>query len=508
MLEGIYDGFLLLMNANTIMFIIVGVIAGLIIGIIPGLGGVIGLVLMLPFVYKMDPATGLIFLLAFHAVTCTGGSITAILLDVPGTLSNAATLIDGFPMSQKGEGDRAIGAALTSSMLGGIFGGVVLAVLIPLIRPIVLLFGSPEIFMMMLFGISFIAVLGRGSQIKGLISGSMGILLAFFGYATIAGVPRYSFGTLSLYDGFELIPIVLGLFALPEVLDLVTTGGTFAKVPPPAVKGKRFSLTAGTIQGIGDVFRHWMLFLRSSVIGTIIGIIPGVGGETAVYVAYGQAKQASKCKDEFGKGCIEGVIAPESANNAKEGGSLMPTLGFGIPGSTGMAILLGAFFIMGLEPGPLFLREHIDIVWSLVYTLIGANILGALICIVFAKQLSKVSFVRGHILAPLILICCLIGAYAPTNSIMDLMWMFVFGVIGYAMRRYNYNRPALVLGFVLGPEVERYLHLSLKAYGPLFFLKPIALILLILFIVVLAYNPIKQAWNRRRMTKGGLGYER
>ena len=493
----IIEGILSFLTPAALPFIFGAIIIGLILGILPGIGGMVTLALMLPFVYGMDAKLGLSILLAAHAVTATGGSVSAILVNIPGTNVNAATLIDGFPMTQKGEGNRAVGAGLTSSMLGGIFGGLILALLIPVMYPIALAFGAPEIFVLVIIGISFIGMLGTGSMIKGLIAGFLGILLSFIGWGQVTGTARFTFGTMSLLDGFHIIPIALGFFALPEVIEMMKTGGSLAKVDLNKYL-QRGWITRGTVQGITDVFRHWWLFLRGSIIGTVIGIVPGVGGETAPFIAWGHAKQFSKHPEQFGKGCIEGVIAPESANNAKEGGSLVPTISFGVPGSASMAILLGGFLILGLEPGPLMLRYHIDIVWSLVGVLIFANVIGAIICIFFAGQLSRISFIRGHLLAPLVLVLCVIGTFSVHSDLIDVIWMFMFGTLGYAMKVFGYPRPAMLLGFVLGSIAEIYFHIALKAYGPLFFIRPITLVLIFFLFASIGFESFNRYRKKRR----------
>ncbi len=319
------------------LFMTIGVIIGLILGIIPGIGGLIGMALFLPFVFAMSPVQALPLMVALSAVSYTGGSITAILVNIPGMDTNAATLIDGFPMSQKGEAGRALGAALVSSGLGGLATVFLALAMTPLVLPMVLAIRSADMVFIILMGIVFIAVLGRGSMVKGLISGGLGLVVSFIGLQVVTGAPRFTFDMVYLFDGIGLIPIVLGLFAVPEAIVFSARGGTMAPTGV-VIKGM-----ADVWEGAKDVFRHWGLWLRSTIVGYIIGIIPGVGATTATFIAYGQAKQTSKHPERFGTGIVEGVIAPESANNAKEAGSLLTTLALGIPGSAGMAILLGAF---------------------------------------------------------------------------------------------------------------------------------------------------------------------
>jgi len=491
LLESIVSGFLSIFDLKTLPLLLIGIPIGLTFGILPGLSGLTAVALLMPFVYGMEPGPALAFLLAAHAVVYTGGSVTAILLNIPGAPPNAATLIDGFPMTKKGLAGRALGNALAASGLGGVFGGVVLVVLVFIVRPIVLAFGLPEYFFLVLLGISFIAVLGRESALKGLISGILGLFLSFVGIHVLTGESRFWFGSLYLLDGFPIIPIALGIFAMPEVIDLFIRGGTIAQVEGVDTR------PVLVWEGVKDIFRHFRLFLQSSAIGTGVGIIPGIGGDTATFVAYGFAKSVSKDPSQFGQGCVEGVIAPEAANNAKEGGSLLPTLAFGIPGSAAMAILLGAFLLVGLEPGPLFLQEHVDVAFTLAGTVILANVLGAAALLLLAGKLSRLAFVRGRILGPIVLILVVVGAQSVRGNPWDVFLVFVFTALGYTMKVLRYNTPAFFLGFVLGAKAETYFGLSMHTYGPLFFLQPISVALILVTLFILFFNQIRAVFARR-----------
>jgi len=491
-LDGIVQGLLLTVQPSVLAFIFLGTILGTIFGVVPGISGMTLLAVLLPFTFGMQPAEGLALLMAGNAVCHVGGAVTSVLLAIPGDPPNAATILDGFPMTQQGKGGRALGAALTAATVGGIFGIVAMAVMIPILRPIVLLFGFPETFLVVLMGITFIAVLGKGSMIKGLISGGIGIFLTFVGYQAVSGIPRLSPDILYLLYGFKLIPIALGLFAIPELMELVVEGGTIAKLSGPAV-GK-----GDVIEGIKDVFRHWWLVVRCGVIGIVVGIAPAAGAETSPWIAYGYAKQVSKHPEEFGKGSVEGVIAPQVAVTSVKGGDLVPTLSFGIPGSSSMAVLLGGFLIMGLTPGPFFLKEHLDIAFSLVFSLAIAFVITGGICLLLASRLTKVALVPGSILAPIILIFTLLGAYCAENDMNDVLMTFVFGALGYTMMRFGYNRPALLLGFVLGNLLETTFHISVQTRGWLFFTSPISIILILIMILTPGYPLLKAAMRRMR----------
>jgi putative tricarboxylic transport membrane protein len=481
-------GFLEVFSFPSFLYMLVGIVFGLFIGFIPGLGGNFVLAILLPFVFGMKATTALAFLLGAHAVVVTGGSISSILFGTPGSGPNAATVFDGYPMAQRGEGARAIGISMTASAAGGVFGALVLALLIPVLRPLVLAFAPPEFFMLSVLGITFIALVGTGSMLKSLLTGGFGLMLSFVGQELSTGSLRYTFDQLYLWEGIPLIPTVIGLFAVAEMIELAVHGG--------AIVQKGLEARGSPLHGMMDVVRHWALFLRASVIGTVIGIIPGLGGELANFLAYGHAVQSSKDRGRFGKGAPEGVIAPEAANNAKEGGALVPTLAFGIPGSSSMAILLGAFYILGLQPGPKMLTENLDIVFMLVWIVAVANVIGALIGLGFAKWLSSITMVRGSLMVPVIFVVALFGAFATNNSMGDILVAAGFGVLGYFMKKHHYSRATLVIGLVLGRITEKNLLLAMKLYGWSMFQRPLTLAMLVMILFILLY-PVYQSLRRR-----------
>jgi len=493
MIEVLFQGFLTIFRLDVFAFMVLGVLIGLVFGIIPGIGGLAALSMLLPMVWGMNPEVALVFLLSITCATSQGGSITAVLINVPGTGPNAATLLDGYPMAQQGKAGRALAAVLTSGALGGIFGGILMIALIPIVRPMVLSFGSPELFFLVLLGISFITAIAEGKMLKGLVSGGIGILLALFGYQMTTGIPRFSFGTEYLEDGIKLIPLTLGLFAFPEVIDLAVGGEACSRTGKSVAK-----IGSDLFEGVKDVFRHFWLFLRCSAIGTIIGIIPGVGAEVATFICYGHAKQTSKHPEMFGKGTVEGVIAPESASNAKEGGALLTTLAFGIPGSAAMALLLGAFLVVGITPGPKMLEQHLALSFSLAWTSIIANVISSIILLIFARQFVKVTFIDVRIMAPFILVFATIGAYSVGGNMFDVVTAFLFTIVGYGAKHLGYNRAAMILGFVLGNLAETYFLISLNSYGAGFFLRPISIILIIITILGMSSDILFKFWARRR----------
>ena len=473
-------------------FLGLGVVIGLVLGVIPGLGGLVGLSLLLPFTFSMDPYTALAFLMGLSAVSATSDTIPAVLFGVPGTVASAATILDGFPMARKGEAGRAFGAAFTASVMGGLFGAVLLGVSIPVLRPIMLAIASPELLAICVFGLSLAAVLAGGSPLKGMVAVCLGLILAAIGEDT-AGELRWTFDSLYLYDGLKIVPIALGLFAIPEIADMVIQRSTIQRAGSIATVTRRSQW-----QGIKDAFKHWFLVLRCSSIGAGLGAVPGIGAPILDWVAYGHAMRTEKGATEtFGKGDVRGVIASESSNNAKEGGSLVPTIAFGVPGTASMALILGAFVILGLVPGPDMLGKNLDVTYTLVWSVALANILGAGICFLFANQFAKVAMVRIGILAPAVLAVVYLGAFQGKHAWGDIYTLLLFGALGFTMKRLRWPRPPLILGFVLGELIERYMFISANVYGWSWLLRPVTMIILAITIYG-AFRPLLQYYFSRR----------
>jgi TctA family transporter len=487
MLEALASAAGQVLNPTVIGAMLIGLPLGLIIGLLPGLSGITAFAFLIPFTFGMQPLMGLAFLLAAYAAVSQGGSMTAIVLGVPGEVPNAATVIDGYEMTKQGRAGEAIGAALMASALGGLFGCALLAILLPILQPIILSFASPENFFLALAGIAFIAVLSSGAPIKGLIAGGLGIFMSMFGYSPTDGEPRFWFGIDYMLDGFRLVPLAMGLFAVPEILALMTSGKSIAQVGTMEPISFRQVMKGGLA-----VFRHLGVFFRSSALGSVIGIMPGVGGATAPFVAYAAAKQTSSNPETFGRGQIEGVIAPESSSNAKEGGALVPTLALGIPGSASMALMLGAFIVLGLQPGPEFLAKHLDLAFALALVLAFGNVGSSVMMFLLSKTLVYVTRVPGHVLAPILLVLVAIGTYAAENNPIDVLFIFIFGVLGITMNQLGYNRPALLLGFVLGEIIERYYQVSVTAYGATFFLRPISMAIILAALACLMWPSRKR----------------
>lgn len=485
MLEAMLNGLRMVMDWQVLGLMLLATFLGNFFGAVPGLGGNLGLALLIPFVFGMKPFLGLSFLLAMHSVVHTGGSIPGILFGIPGTGPTVATIVDGYPMTKQGRGGQAMGAQLAASGLGGIIGAMVLALLIPVMRPIAMAFGSPEVFMLIVFGLTFIVVVSRESIPKGFTCALLGLLLGTVGLDPHTGVGRFTFGQLWLWDGIHIIPIVLGIFAFAEMIDLGARGGS-ARIAEDAtvLKMQWRQLWDGTVA----VFREWWLSLRTAVIGTFIGIIPGLGGDAATWICYGHAVQTCKNSENFGKGDIRGVIGVETANNSKEGGALLPTIVFGIPGSSGMAILMGAFLILGIIPGPKMIVDHLDMVWGMVWVMVIANIIGAVTLYPLCGYMGKLAFLRGSLLIPPIMVLASLGAFLIRGHWQYVVLSVLFGLLGYGMKKWKYPRAPLILGFILGPLAEDYLHKSLGVYGLAFLKRPIVLVLLIMVILSLGYS--------------------
>ena len=474
MVEAALEALQIISDPGRLMFVALGTVLGLLIGVIPGIGGLVGLALLLPFTFALDPYTALAFLVGVQSVTTTSDTIPAVMFGVPGTTGSAATVLDGYPMAKKGEASRAYGAAFTASVCGGLFGAVVLAMSIPIIRPFIMAIGTPELLAICLLGLTLVVSLSHNALFKGLVAASLGLLLATIGDEPQTGEMRWTFDVFYLWDGLSLVPVALGLFAVPEMIDLGASKRSIAR------KSERTSAW-GQLQGMRDVAQNWWLVIRCSSIGTILGAIPGLGANVIDWISYGYAARVLPgARETFGKGDVRGVIASESANNAKEGGALVPTLAFGVPGSASMAILLGAFLIHGIAPGPKMLDEQLDVTFTLIWTVAIANILGAGLCFAFAGHFAKIATVRAGLLVPLVFGIMTIGAYQGAKDYGDLIVLLIFGVLGWVMKRLNWPRPPLILAFVLGGLMESYLFISQLRYGFEWMLKPLPFVILLI----------------------------
>lgn len=476
----------------NIAYIFGGVVMGLILGIIPGLGGIIGLSLLLPLTFTLDIGPALAMMIALLAVTTTSDTIPAVLLGVPGTSAAAATVVDGYPMARQGQAAQALGAAFFASAIGGIFGALVLAVSIPILRPLVLAFGPPEIFLLAMLGIAAVGMLGGNDPLRGWAAGGLGVTLAMIGRDPVHATPRFSFGEPILWDGIPIIAIAYGLFALPELIVLSQRGASISEVKLPE------NLWAQQLQGIKMAVRHWLLVIRCSALGTWIGFIPGLGGAVADWIAYSHAQMSVRNSETFGKGDVRGVIAPESANNSCKGGELIPTLAFGVPGSISMAFVFSALLIAGIAPGRQMLTEKLDLTMLMIWSLVIANIIGTGLCLAFTRYLARLTAVPGFRIVAVIAPVVMLSTYAFYGVVEHMIMLIVLGILGCFMRQFGWPRPPVLVGFVLGTIVENNLVNSVRMFGYEFLFRPVSMVLLILLILTMAYGIIVPMRRARR----------
>ena len=436
-----------------------GVMLGLMAGVIPGLGGIAALSLLLPFTFGMDPYSAMAILMGLAAAISHGDVIPAVLFGVPGTVGCAATVMDGYPMAKRGEAGRALGAAFSSSLIGGLIGAIILGVTIPVISPIVLFFRSPELLAICIFGMTLAASLSGNAPLKGILAALIGLLLSMIGEDLQTSTLRFTFDTLYLWSGMPIVPIALGIFAIPELCDIMINRRSIAS-------GAKIDVTSGQWQGWEDLIVHWFLVVRTGALGAVCAMVPGIGAPVIDWIAYAHALKTEKgAVQTFGKGDVRGVIAAESSTNAREGGSLVTTIAFGVPGQPSMAILLGAFLIQGIVPGPDMLTKHLDLTYTIVWSLTIANVFGTLICFGFANQFARLATLRYTLLLPIVMALVYVGAFEGQHSWGDIVALLIFGTIGWVMKRCGWPRPPLILGFVLGKLIERYMFISVERYG-------------------------------------------
>jgi len=490
-------------TSGSFVFVLIGVLLGLCFGIIPGLGGTTALALLIPITFSMDSLDAMYLAGGVMGATSFGGSITAILLNTPGTAPNAATTFDGYPLAQQGRAGEAIGASATASAMGGLIGLITLMLFIPLAKEIVLLFGPVEFLLLTILGLVAIAVSSRGKLLRGLIAGGFGLLLAFVGVDTVSGHTRFTLETDYLWDGIPLVPTLTGLFAISQMIELSLKGGS--------VVTERVNVgnLTGLWKGVVAVFKHWTVLIRGSFIGTIIGAIPGLGGTVASFIAYTSTVQSSRDPSSFGKGNIIGVIAPESANNAKDGGSLVPTVAFGIPGSAETAVFLGILVLHGIDPGPTLLLENEREVYGLIIALTMSAVGASLIGLLTARWLVKITFVNVNILVPLVVTISLTGVYVLEGKPGDVILALVMGIVGYFMIRFDYPRLTLVIALVLGETAERSFHQSLMISDNnlvgLIMERPQAIILVLATLLTLLLPALRKRGKKNRLiTEMGL----
>ena len=468
MLEAVGAALANVLSGAHLAYMLVGVGVGLMVGVLPGLGGIAGMSILLPFVYGMDTVSALALLIGLLAITPTGDTFTSVLMGIPGGASSQATILDGFPMAKRGEAARALSASFFSSMIGGLFGALVLTAFIVVARPIILAFSSAELFMLTVLGLGMVGALSGSSLAKGLLSCALGLLLGLIGASPVTGDWRLVAGMEYLVDGLPLVVLALGIFAIPEIVDLLRRNTAIAEVA---------SLGSGWLKGIRDTLREWGVVLRCSAIGCVIGAMPGLGGAVSNWMAYGHAVQTAKDKSQFGRGDVRGVLAPESANNAGIGGDLVPTLLFGIPGSGATAIFLGGMVLLGIQPGITLVETRLDLVYTIIWTLAIANVVGAGACWLISPGVARLTTLPYVYVAPFMLMIVFFAAYQATSHWGDILALVAVGVLGLYMRRFGFPRPPLIIGFVLAEGAESYLYQAFQFHGWAWLARPGVLII-------------------------------
>lgn len=471
MVDTFVSAFFQLVEPSHLVFLFTGVVLGLLVGILPGLGGIAGLSVLLPFVFGMDPADALAMMIGLIAPLSTSDTFPSVLMGIPGTSASQATVVDGFPLAKKGEGARALGAAFTASMFGGLLGAAVLTVSVFAARPIILAMGFGEQLLLVILALSMIGMLTGTSALKGLATCCAGLLLGSVGTAPATGEFRLAFESIYLSDGIPIVIVGLGMFAMPEIIDLLRRSTRISEMA---------ELGHGWLKGFKDVLIHRWIVIRCSILGTIIGALPGLGGSVVDWIAYGHVIQTTKNRETYGTGDIRGVLAPESANNAKEGGALIPTLLFGIPGSGSMAILLGGFILIGIEPGVTMLTQHLDLTFTMIWSLAIGNVAATVLCLLLANHVAKLTTIRYAYLAPFMLVLIFFAAFQATREWADLFALFAMGTLGIFMKRFGWSRPALLIGYFLAPRLEPTIYQAYQVYGLAFFERPIVIALVIL----------------------------
>ncbi|GAB5449319.1 tripartite tricarboxylate transporter permease [Gymnodinialimonas sp.] len=498
-LPALSEAFGMILQPVVLGYLVLGVCMGLCIGVFPGLGGIAGLSLLLPFMFGMEPLYGLALMVGMVAVVPTSDTFASVLMGIPGSSASQATVLDGFPLAKKGQAARALSAAFSSSLFGGLLGATFLTFFILAARPIVLAFQTPELLMVTIFGLSMVGILAGRVAIKGIVAAGLGLLVGTIGEGASSGALRMStFDTPYLMDGLKLVIVGLAIFAIPEIVALLRQDKAISD---------RQVLGGGWSTGIKDWWANKWLSVRCSLIGVAVGVIPGLGGSVVDWIAYGHAVQTSKDKSQYGSGDIRGVIGPESSNNAKEGGGLVPTLLFGIPGSGSMAIFISGVALLGtgqIEVGPSMINNNLNFTYAIVWLLALANVVGTVICIIASGGIARLTNIRFALLAPFLFMIIAFAAFQSRQSLWDLVALFGIGLLGIMMRRFDWSRPAFLIGFVLAGPAERYTNQAFQIASSRFrrsfeegldyMFSPIVIVLIIITLVSVVVG-LRQAKN-------------
>jgi len=487
MLEAAQTALGIFLDPFRLGMMMVGVGSGILVGILPGLGGIVAVAILLPFIFRLDAFAAMAMLTGALAVVHTADTITSVLIGAPGSAASATSVIEGYPLARQGQAARALGAAFLSSLIGGLIGALGLTVSIPIARPLVLAFGSPELFMLTALGVSFAGSLLGKEPRKGIIAGLLGLLLGTIGPAPAAAELRFTFGQVYLWDGISLVVIALGAFGVAEIVSLLAQGGSIAR---------NVELGAGWAQGIQDVVRHRWLVLRGALIGLWAGILPAIGATAGTWMAYGHVVATSKDRTKFGKGDIRGIIAPEAANNAVGAGDLVPTLLFSVPGGAAAALFMGALVRYGIYPGPRIITEHLSLIYVIIWSYAAANVVGAGLCFLLSPALARLTYIPFARVAPPVILTMVLGAFQVTRHMGDLFALLVLGLLGWAMKHTGWPRAPLLIGFVLAQPMERYFWLTTARYDYAWLLRPGVIIIGLILISPFVWSLLRATRQR------------
>ena len=492
-LTHLLNGFGLILNPTALLIIVAGVMMGILVGVLPGLSPAMGVALLVPFSYGMSPLNALILLVALYSAANYGGTITAIAINTPGTPSAIVSTFDGYPLTRQGKPGRALGASVMASAVGGFLGALVLVFFSVPLAKVALHFGPPEYFALAIFGLTIISSLSSGNYVKAFIATLIGLLLNTIGMDPFTGYQRFTFGVAELADGFNFIPALIGLFALSEI---------FLSIEREKPVKQALRKISGKMPKLKEMWQIKRAVLQSSILGTIIGVVPGAGATIAAFISYNEAKRASKHPEEFGKGSLEGVVASGAATSGSVGGALVPLLTLGIPGSAATAVLIGALMMHGLTPGPELFKDKAPIVYGLFASIFIAYIAMLFLGVVGNQLWIKIISAPKAVLNPMILAIAFIGSYAVGNSMFDVWSCFGFGLLGWLLRRYDFPTAPVILGLILGFLAEtNFRRALLMGNGFIFFTRPVSLIMIILAVVSFFWPFIKAYRQKRKSEK-------
>lgn len=481
-----------LADPTVLLFLLAGVVIGIIIGVIPGLGGTGAVAVLMPFIFMLEPNQAIAMIIGAVAVVHTSDVITSVVLGIPGSASASVFLLDGYKMAQKGEGARALSASFIASTIGGLFGIVALTLVVPIAKPIVTSFGSPEIFSLIVAGVFLTAMLSKGNMTKGLMVALFGLALGFVGVSPISAEYRFTFGMESLSDGLNLVVVALGIFGLAEMISLIAH--------KTAISNQKVDLGAGWRKGFRDILRYPFDVLRGSIVGTAVGFLPGVGSTAGAWLSYGQAQAFASRKgdSQFGEGDVRGVIAPSAASNGIESGALIPTLIFGVPGAAPFALLLGVLLVFGIQPGPAMMTKHLDLVYFIVWAFALASIAGAVLSFALARPLARLSFVPFPILAAALIPILFMSGFQGPIDLNTFYMMLFFGLIGWLCKACDIPRAPFLIAFVLAEPLERYFFLTVKVYEPTQWMTRPFVMVVIFILVAAVVLPLIQSHLKKR----------